>query len=112
MKFDSEVLTTFESYGGGHIPVLEPMFLLLIGVRGSAIVCLSPFWFTPADTIIPGMGDPSKHICRDMMPVYVDEFGEDDIGMKRGQLLYLSEERCAKVADMIISGDFIELNDT
>ena len=69
---------------------------MCMGIRGSATISVLL----------------SYHKVAEMMPIYVDEFGDPDVGMQRGQLLYLSEQNCAKVADMIISGDFMELRDT
>ena len=87
---DPEVLTTIGTYADDHKG--EPLFLMHIGVHGSLVACIMPFW--------------GKSVV--MPPIYVDEFGDADIAMQRGQLLYLSEDNSAKVADMIISGDFME----
>ena len=91
---DQTVLTTLPSYAEDHED--EPLFFMCMGIRGSATISVLL----------------SYHKVAEMMPIYVDEFGDPDVGMQRGQLLYLSEQNCAKVADMIISGDFMELRDT
>lgn len=41
-----------------------------------------------------------------LKPFYLDSFGCSDIGFKRGQPLYLNEERYERTMDEILSGDF------
>jgi len=45
----------------------------------------------------------------DFPTVYLDGFGDADVGFKRGQLLFLSEGRYGQLADMILSGAFLEI---
>ena len=41
-----------------------------------------------------------------LKPFYLDRFGCSDIGFKRGQPLFLNEERYERIMDEILSGDF------
>ena len=39
-------------------------------------------------------------------PFYVDKYGCNDVGYKRSQPLFLNEERCDRLIDLVLSGDF------
>ena len=71
----------------------EPVFVMCIGVHGTTCVSV---WHR-------------FHLTAELPYIYLDEYGEPDDALERGQIVFLSEERCAKLADLIISGDFVEL---
>lgn len=48
----------------------------------------------------------NEKVLGSMEPFYVDRFGCEDLGYKRGMPLFLNEDRYERVIDQILSGDF------
>ncbi|OHT13919.1 hypothetical protein TRFO_15814 [Tritrichomonas foetus] len=69
--------------------------LLLISGKKASTLCLAGKQFNSIRTL-PG--------------IYVDKFGDEDIGFSRGELLYLNEERLERYTDMLISGEWTDLD--
>lgn len=52
------------------------------------------------------LGNIQFNLIIDMPSVYVDNFGDDDIGIKRGSLLNLNEIKAEEIIDTILSGSW------
>lgn len=50
------------------------------------------------------------NMIRALPGIYVDKFGDEDIGFERGELLFLSEERLERYTDILISGEWTDLD--
>ena len=69
--------------------------LLLISGKKASALCLAGKQFNSIRTL-PG--------------IYVDKYGDEDIGFERGELLYLNVERLERYTDMLISGEWTDLD--
>ena len=50
------------------------------------------------------------NMIRTLPGIYVDKFGDEDVGFERGELLFLNEERLERYTDMLISGEWTDLD--
>lgn len=55
------------------------------------------------------IGDVQLNHIFTLRPLYADKFGDRDIGMKRGSLLYLNEPSVEEIIDELLSGSWTNL---
>ena len=55
------------------------------------------------------IGDMQLNHIFTLRPLYADKFGDRDIGMKRGSLLYLNEPSIEEIIDELLSGSWTNL---
>lgn len=54
------------------------------------------------------LADKQFNMILSLPTIYVDRFGDEDIGFERGQLLFLNEERLERYTDMLLSGEWTD----